>query len=56
MREIVLLIDNYFKYVNSKEDYQKKYNDSFELNCSHGQEEREDIFEFENYSKKYFLH
>ena len=24
MREIVLLIDNYFKYVNSKEDYQKK--------------------------------
>ena len=30
MREIVLLIDNYFKYVNSKEDYQKKYSDSFE--------------------------
>ena len=30
MREIVLLIDNYFKYVNSKEVYQKKYSDSFE--------------------------
>lgn len=36
-------------------DALKKYNDSFVLNCSHGQEEREDIFEFENYSSQLIL-